>query len=264
MKKILAIVFISTITFSLYGCSRAEIEKSPITVEDSANKNEGDQVVSEDAFVDETTKEDNPVDETASKEKDTINETGSSNQNTKDVTEDTPATDSNTQNGNQIPSELVPITIELEGMKETFNGGTFKSSNGYQVIYDVDRFEVKTDNNIDSFQAENPNPDLYPYVYFNIGAPMKLTLSDTIDQWKNTLSSDTKAKLKDGSTTSLNGYPTKHYVVTAGTDWNSTIQNYYFIQHKDFVYMIETQYFVEAAEGYGSRIHAMLNTVKFN
>ena len=49
-----------------------------------------------------------------------------------------------------------------------------------------------------------------------------------------------------------------------GSEWNSIIRNYYLIEEKNSVYLIEMQYFTEAAEGYGARMQAMLDTFKIN
>jgi hypothetical protein len=173
-------------------------------------------------------------------------------------------------------------TIKLEGMEETVNYKYFESSLGYRMAYDKDRFTVSSKYDVDSFIAENPDPEIYPYVYIKISRlpisasyligtisgefstekPKDSDWTEVYDENNNVIgySSPKKYEIAQQDTVKLGDYEVEHYKVQEGTDWNSAIRNFYFIKKDQNIYRIETQYFLEAEEGYGARISAMLDT----
>jgi hypothetical protein len=160
-------------------------------------------------------------------------------------------------------------TVTLEGMEEEVNYSTYQSDYGYQMDYDVDRFTVTSENGMDTFMAENLDPELYPYVFINVkkseykGEKADLSIGDhnlsVFDEYsKQTLFTNAP---KDN--VKLGDYDAIHFEVIDGDQWNSLVRHIYLIRFDKIYYVIETNYFLEASEGYGVRIKAMLDTIVF-
>jgi hypothetical protein len=118
--------------------------------------------------------------------------------------------------------------------------------------------------------ADNPDPELYPYVYVRISRQDKpasdsTTQNDTPSFAKYDVSGNITGyvAIEFSSDVTIGGYNAKLYHFTSGKDWNSTTNNIYQIEHGDYIYEILTQTFIEAEEGYGARIQAMLDTFTF-
>ncbi len=233
MKKIILIISVIT-ALGFTGCSRADIERNPVVIADAASLE--DKIDSE-AY-----------------ENVSVNE---------EITKAPEATDS-AEEAKEEPDNSgtaispTPVTIEIEGMKETING-LWHTGDGYEIMYDVDRFEYSNKDEADTFVAENPDPAIYPYVYLSIKHLDNKSASDYTKELSDTLS---KSSLKSEITTDVSIGNYKGTVVTAraGSEWNSIIRNYYIIENGTSVYILEAQYFLEAEEGYGARIHSMLDT----
>lgn len=273
MKKIIIIGLTCFITFNLLGCSSATVEKEPIVIQDTDTANLKDAEASQET--------DNPSDPATQEGK-----TGTT-QNSPDnsVDESTIDTDSsgtiihgvnvgefNNDALNNKTDKLNTFkgTITIEGMEEVVNYSTYQSDYGYQMNFDVDRFTVTSKNGIDTFMAENLDPELYPYIFINItkskykGEKADLSIGDhnlyVYDEYsKQTLSTSTP---KDN--VKLGDYDAIHFEVIDGDEWNSLVRHIYLIRFDKTYYVIETNYFLEASEGYGARIKAMLDTIAFD
>jgi len=162
--------------------------------------------------------------------------------------------------------EIKKITIEIEGMEEEINGRTFKSNLGYQMIYDFDRFQVTSFEDSDQFMVENPDPSRYPYVFLRI-----LRMEEDSLEAKNLRESLESGKIKVAETESyinveqkdnlrINQWEAEQYSYIEGSDWDSLVKKYYLLSMDKSLYLIESQYFLGAAEGFGARILAMLDT----
>ncbi|HHV12958.1 MAG TPA: hypothetical protein GXX75_22045 [Clostridiales bacterium] len=236
-KKIWMISVIAVIGFT--GCSKAEIERNPVAIADAASL--------EDNIGTEVSK-DGLADEEITKAPEAIETDKEAKAETKEE-----------EAGNSGTAEKpIPVTIEIEGMKETVYG-LWHAGDGYKIMYDVDRFEYSKKDGSDTFVAENPDPAIYPYVYLSINRLENKSTSDYVKELSDTLS---KSGLKSETTTDASIGKYKGTIITAraGSEWNSIIRNYYIIENGTAVYILEAQYFLDAAEGYGARIHAMLNT----
>lgn len=277
MKKLLILTLTVITAAGLNGCSTARVEKEPVVVEDTK----------------EDTLEDIAADDTAnSKTSESADNAELQIAEEKEANSAEDNTLSDTIENTAVSEEPFEYTIELEGMEETINCKTFQSALGYQIFYDIDRFKVTSEDGVDSFMAENPDPELYPYVYLNISRTEYPSAVETIDssdsQWEKVVDksgkmvgyvskSFTKVVMDDKNNIVgyLNGdnsdpvdlenvkigdYDAYHYSVKEGNEWNSAVRNYYFIKTDHYVYSFETQYFLEAAEGFGARILAMMDT----
>lgn len=221
MKKIIGILSIVTV-IGVAGCSKADIEKEPVVIEDAASLDEEVPL--------ETPGEVIPPDE--DREEDKVDNWGE--------------------------EESAPITIEIEGMEETING-LQHIGDRYQIIYDADRFEYSKKEEGDTFIAENPDPAIYPYVYLSINYLENKSASDYIGELSDLLSKD-GLETEIAADAPIGNYKGSIVTARSGSEWNSIIRNYYIIENGTGLYIIESQYFLEAAEGYGARIHAMLST----
>lgn len=226
MKKKLVLIFISISVIGLSGCSAAKAEKGPVVVNETTQK-----------YSDEITITDEKSDASTDRFADNSNEK-----------------DSVQQNNLPSESESFESTIELEGNKESIICKTYTSKSGYQIDYDIDRFTVTSNDAGDSFTAENPDPEVYPYVYLSVNRHALTT------EEKNAVSIPKNAS--DIEEVTIGEYKAKHYKVTEGMEWNSTLTEFYSITDNQYMYEISLQYFTEAAEGYGARLKAMLNTFK--
>ncbi len=227
MKKKLVMIFISISVIGLSGCSAAKAEKGPVVVNETTQKYSNEITIT-------------------NEKSDTSTDRFAENSNEKDSVQ---------QNDLPSESESFESTIELEGNKESITCKTYTSKAGYQIDYDIDRFTVTSNDEGDSFTAENPDLEVYPYVYLNINR-QALTTEDK----KAAISIPKNASGIEEVT--IGEYKAKHYKVTDGTEWNSTITEFYTITDNQYVYEISLQYFTEAAEGYGARLRAMLSTFK--
>ncbi len=240
-KKILMISVIAVIGFT--GCSKAEIERNPVAIADAASLD--DKIGSE-------APEDASANEEITKEPKVTGTGEEAKEDPKEETKEEEAGNSGTA------VDPTPVTIEIEGMKETMYG-LWHAGDGYKIMYDVDRFEYSKKDGSDTFVAENPDPAIYPYVYLSINRLENKSAKDYVKELSDTLS---KSGLKSETTTDASIGKYKGTIVTAraGSEWNSIIRNYYIIENGTSLYTMESQYFLEAAEGYGARIYAMLNT----
>lgn len=228
MKKLFIIFLVTAIAISFYGCKKAEIEKNPEVIPQDPKSTE--PVIDKNGALVNTDGEDNADD------------------------------------ADNPDIEIVKYTIEIEGMQEEINGKEYHSNLGYKLIYDFDRFQVSSsEQGSDIYMADNPDPELYPYTYININRYDSDTwINDKKDLWTKVKTFDRNVngyiateQLED---TIIGDYEAKHYKLALGSDWNSIINHYYVIEHGDYYYTIETQYFLEAAEGYGARMQAMMDT----
>lgn len=227
-----AIVFLSVITvISLTGCSRTEVEKNPVVIKD---------VVVDDEIQPENSQETSSVEEATN------------------VTEAINA-EKEDENSDQA-DKPAHLTINIEGMQEEVNG-LLHAGDGYEIVYDSDNYKYSDKEGVDCFIVDNSDPATYPDVYLCVNNLKDHSASDYLEKLTDTLSSDgfKSEIIKDAS---IGNYKGTIVNAQAGSEWNSTIRNYYIIENGTSIYTIEAQYFVEASEGFGSRIQAMLNTFK--
>lgn len=261
MKK--TIMILSAITvIGFTGCSRAEIEKEPISVADDASlEQEIPSVIPEDVAANpEVTK----APETADSEDATKAETEETSEAAREEAGEGRETGSRDQVSEAVKDEPreeakpIPVTINIEGMEETING-LWYSGDGYKIMYDVDRFEYSDKDRVDTFIAKNADPEIYPYVYVSVSHIENKSASDFMEKLISRVSR------KDRRPEVVKEIPIGKYTgatltVRDGSEWNSLIHNYYIIEDGTSIYVVEAQYFLEAEEGYSARIQAMLDS----
>lgn len=235
MRKLIILLLILLISSSIISCSKDSEVNNPEII-DEINKKENKK--ESDDNEDKTNKE-------------TI-------ENKTDDLDDQEDDDSITTNS----EEPAKLSVEIEATTEEITASLYHSPLGYKMIYDNERFTLYHDeNNLDSYIAENPDPETYPDVHIRISTwPSPNSIIKEYDEEGNSITTITGDIADFIEDVEIGAYTARHYKITTGDDWDSIIQNFYFIQADDIHYLIETQYFLEAAEGYGARILAMLKT----
>lgn len=291
MKKNLILIMFFLVALSMYGCSTSKAEKEPVVIKDNTDTS------MEDITTEPITElpNSNPSQNQAIKANSNVS-TATEQKNSEDQFNENTITP--TKEPNVTPEEPFKYAIDLEGMKETINCKIFHSTQGYDIFYDIDRFTITNEDGIDSFMVENLDPELYPYIYFNINRydipteadllksssiPWSIILHDSsgngagyllkssgqlvMDIKGNILgyvvTKDSAMILTPVKSKILNNYNSYHYIISDGNEWNSPVREYYYLIKDNYLYEIEVQYYAEAAEGYGARIDALLNTFTF-
>lgn len=284
MKRISIFILTLLISTTIFGCSKVDVEKAPVLIEDTTKDTEdvGTEdlgTVTPEVIESETTKttKDETIEGTGSESTEdsgdeatddfgtgvTENNGAGETENNGSGTNDGTNANSNT-NSSTDKSESVKLTISIEGMEETIDGKLLVSDLGYNMIYDSERFTYTNEDGIDSFMATNPDPEIYPYVYLNINRIDNTTLSDYVKQLEGSLSTGYKSVNRYNDVKVSGIYNAVQFRAITGDEWNSSVRNYYLIESGSSIYLIEMQYFMEAAEGFGSRMDAILNTFTIN
>lgn len=249
-------------TISLYGCGKTALEKGPVVVSDTSEDSIdiSDQEKDHDNQADQEQQEQQEHQE----QQDQQNHQSETEVNIEDTSEDTSSVDKNQDSSKNESNETFKGIIMLEGTEEEVNYRTYHSQFGYTMDYDVDRFTVTSENGIDTYIAENANPDLYPYVFIRITKSEytegKIEISGNIyvddEKLNETLSTNVP-----NDNVKIGDYDAIHFKFIDGNEWNSLVKHIYIIILEKNYYVIETNYFLEASEGYGVRIKAMLDTL---
>lgn len=172
---------------------------------------------------------------------------------TPDCAEPTPvptATPEPTPTWSEEPAE---ITFQLEGESHTVMGFRYTSPLGYSMIYDPDWVRPEQHAGYDHYTAvtEIHIPELY----------MQVTKTDkTAEQ----VIGELKAQgAEENAIWLIGGYRSVGLTEMSGFGPADVAVNYYVTQVGESVYLLETSYFWEAAEGFGARMLQMLNTIQF-
>lgn len=254
MKKQIMIALTIAFASLIYGCSFAQVEKEPQVIEETQEDSSKNRSV-EDAESSDAKLDIKGATLIEADEADDASQNDTANKENADQT-DAPATITDLPPASDEPFFY---TIELEGMKEDIKVKTHDSDLGYSMLYDVDRFTVAKEHGADLYFTENPNPDIYPFVYINVIRVDDISLNDYIAQRKDALTQHI-SNVEQFDKVTLGKYEAVRLKAVAGSNWDSIIRNMYFLQDGDSILEIETQYFLEAEEGYGARISALLDT----
>jgi hypothetical protein len=158
-----------------------------------------------------------------------------------------------------IATELSNLTIEIEGNKEVVPVRKYNSSLGYQIQMDDERFTYEAQEGADIYTAVNPDASVYPDVYIKITKTNKIDQIDYLRNLKDLLLKE-NSQTKEISDQKIGTYDVEGFHLSFGNEYNSAIKIISVIETIASYYTIETHYFLEAAEGYGARIKALLDT----
>ncbi len=145
------------------------------------------------------------------------------------------------------------MTILLEGEEETVSGYRYTSHLGYSMFYDPDYVRPVQHVGYDRYipVLEMDVPEIY----------MRVTKSDrSMEQ----VIAELEAKGAEEVGTSLfGGCPGVQLSKSTGYSAYDVVVQYYVTQAGKTVYVLETSYFWEAAEGFGTRMWYMLDSIRF-
>jgi|GEM_PF-1966989 len=293
MKKVLAATLFLAAAISMSACNKAEVEKKPVIIEDSAQLNLEDPVLAESEDKAAAVVEDNKKTEEGSVVKDTGKEdsaaeaesneeaearaaeakaaTGAEEERIRSMAEarrvegaeaggDRASEDRSA--AGEVSETDEDMNVSIEGTEERVQGKRYKSKQGYEIVYDSERFKRESQENTDSFLADNPDPTIYPYIYVNISRLEDTTVEEYSKELYKRLSKEGHRSVTISNDTEKGQDSSKDVQVTVqtGYNWDSVIRKYRVIGEAGKVFLIETQYYLEAEEGYGARIEAMIDT----
>lgn len=159
----------------------------------------------------------------------------------------------------QISEEETEMEVELEGTKEILPTRVYTSDLGYQIHMDEQRFSYERIDGADVYKVLQVATSAYPDIFIKIS---KTDQTDDYNYLKALEDSQKNAnsKVEKLDPVSLGTYDAVHYRSSFGDTSDSIIENVYVIEVEKSYYTIETQYFLEAEEGYGARIASLLET----
>jgi hypothetical protein len=159
--------------------------------------------------------------------------------------------------------ELSDLVIEIEGNKEIVPVRKYSSSLGYQILMDEERFTYDAKEGADIYTAATPDASVSPDIYIKITKTTKSDHIDYLGDLKQQLLQE-NPQTKELSDQKIGAYDVKGFHLSFGNENNSAIKKVAVIETSAVYYTIETQYFLEAAEGYGARIKGLLDTFLIN
>lgn len=150
--------------------------------------------------------------------------------------------------------EETTFTYVLEGEEYTVSAIRHHSDRGYSMIYDPTIMTFGKADQYDLFIVKAY--DGQPAVQIKI-----TTETRTVEELAEYL--ETIGATGNG-TADLDGYEAQVFRYSEGTEPDDVVKTYYVVQAGETVYQIETDYFNEAAEGYGARMGQMVATICFD
>ncbi|MBQ3257290.1 MAG: hypothetical protein IJA67_07745 [Oscillospiraceae bacterium] len=145
------------------------------------------------------------------------------------------------------------MTIMLEGMEETMYGYRYTSALGYSMVYDPDWVRPEQREGYDHYTAvtEIDVPELY----------LRVTKAEgSVEQVIADLEAQGAEKVGNAM---FGGFPCVQLSKMSGYGPADVVVNYYVMQAGNTVFVPETSYFWEAAEGFGTRMWYMLDSIRF-
>jgi hypothetical protein len=149
------------------------------------------------------------------------------------------------------------ITQEIEGMSEEKEMALQEGEAGYVIYIDEERYTFVKEREQDIIIPKTPLEERYPEV--------SMTISQVVDKEPEELASqihqELKKTFKEVKDVTTVKEPVKGLLVAAidGNEWDSLVTQVYIISNsKKGSFVIQEKYFLEAAEGHGSRFYHML------
>jgi hypothetical protein len=145
-------------------------------------------------------------------------------------------------------------TITIEGQSEEVKVITHACKNGFKISYYPDYVtKTETDDALKFTATDSTTMGLEI-------AKSTLSLDQALEQIKT---DNDITDTAEETTIGAGSYAASQLTVTEGTSQASLITNYYVLEQGGTVYVIKLAYTVEAEEGMGARLMAMLDTLTF-
>ena len=141
-----------------------------------------------------------------------------------------------------------------EGVEYKVPGRRHHSDRGYSMTYDP---AIMTFSKNDQYDIYSVKPyDGLPAVKIQITVENRS--AEAVAEELKIIGSEQSESVQ------LDGCEAKVFQYSEGTEQDDVVKTYYVVQAGDTVYRVEICYFNEAAEGYGSRMIQMVNTIGFD
>jgi hypothetical protein len=149
------------------------------------------------------------------------------------------------------------VVEDIEGMPEEKEVTLQEGKAGYIIYLDEERYTLVHDGEIDKIVTKVPLDEKYPEV--------SMTIKQIEDKNPAQLAEEISAELKQSFETVKEietvSDPVEGLLVSAinGSEWDSRVTQVYIISNeKEGSFVIQQNYFLEAAEGHGARFYHML------
>lgn len=235
MNKKIGTILISIMIIGLCGC-----QNKGSAAQSSETASSATETVTDVAATEENTEAAENATKTSSKES------------VAEVTESA-ATDTATDAKNSQTT-----TVQVEGNTETVPAKTVKGSYGYSITYDSSRFTFGPAEGADTITPISEDTASVGNVYMAISQITEYNLEDTVAGLILQTNYDGNA---EDVTIGTNGYPAKTFFYQEGDGPQAMIREYYCVENKDGVLLIEIGFPSEAAEGFGARLEGIVDTL---
>lgn len=149
-------------------------------------------------------------------------------------------------------------TVQVEGNTETVPAKTVKGSYGYSITYDSSRFTFGPAEGADTITPISEDTASVGNIYMAISQITEYNLEDTVAGLILQTNFDGNA---EDVTIGTNAYPAKTFFYQEGDGPQAMIREYYCVENKDGVLLIEIGFPSEAAEGFGARLEGIVDTL---
>lgn len=152
------------------------------------------------------------------------------------------------------------VETEIEGMPstsvDTLHEGTDQE---YVIYFDTTMYKMIQEEGMDKIVLADPPGEPYPEVSMEIYQVAMLP-EDAAADIEATLEKDySKVHAAEAIETPVTGWEVRAVGGTGGSEWNDPIVRYYvFDNEKGGSFIVKQNYFMEAAEGFGSRLQQMM------
>lgn len=149
--------------------------------------------------------------------------------------------------------EDAKFTFWVEGVENTVSARKHNSLMGYSMVYDHNMLTFEKQDGCDLYAVKEETN--LPAVQIKITKENR-TVSDIVSNLK-------KSGADDYGYRRLGGCETRVLHFIEGNDFDDVVKDFYVVQAGKAVYLIESSYFFEAAEGSGMRMAQMIETIRF-
>lgn len=173
--------------------------------------------------------------------------------------DDPPAEPSDDPDDLSVGESSDTLTIILEGETQTVPAARYNSWLGYSMTYDRETFTLNlVDTLSNSYMAEVVEGR--PNVYLAISILEDLTFDEAVEGMRLQRGIE-----EDAVTVAIgrHAYAASYLRYAAGTESNDEVVEYYLTEQNDTIFLIALGNFVGGEEGFGARLHAMLDTITF-
>ena len=144
-------------------------------------------------------------------------------------------------------------TVTIEGTEEEVTVATLHSVLGFSYQYQSDYFAYSAEDNGEYLVGQDATGVSYPNIYFNVEKYVNTTTDAVMAE------SEYEGSYKT-TTIGQENYSAYYCKYDEDDAISDIIEETYLVQYESDVYAIHMGYFTEATEGYGVRLHSILDS----